>query len=199
MDEIGQIMNRKVTFVVLSNESAFSSLMSGRKQSIHSTVHFVLILTVLYLTHLLIALSLVLMPVQIKIVLLGMIRNLLDAISSNLISGNAYYLILKSAFVTVIITGIAWLISFLLGGLLSYFMCYRKRLLSGLTGGNLFVSIVPGSRVDSPEPQQKIASTRPLIRLELSYFMCYRKRLLSGLTGGICFFLRSAPVPLLIL
>ncbi len=29
--------------------------------------------------------------------------------------------------------------------------------------------------------------------------MCYRKRLLSGLTGGICFFLRSAPVPLLIL
>ncbi len=81
---------------------------------------------------------------------MSMIRNLLDAISSNLISGNAYYLILKSAFVTVIITGIAWLISFLLGGLLSYFMCYRKRLL-------------------------------------------------SGLTGGICFFLRSAPVPLLIL
>ncbi len=34
MDEIGQIMNRKVTFVVLSNESAFSSLMSGRVDAI---------------------------------------------------------------------------------------------------------------------------------------------------------------------
>lgn len=70
---------------------------------------------------------------------MSLIRNLMDAVSENLISGNAYYLIIKSAFVTIGITLTAWIVTFLIGGLLSYFMCYRKRLLSGLANGLCFL------------------------------------------------------------
>lgn len=70
---------------------------------------------------------------------MGVIRNILDAVSKNLISGNAYYLIIKSVFVTLLIAIIAWGLSFLLGSLISYFMCYEKRVLSGIAKGVCFV------------------------------------------------------------
>jgi len=70
---------------------------------------------------------------------MALLRNLLDAINDNLIMGNAYYLIIKGALITVEIAFIAWFLSFLLGSLVSYFMCYEKRLVSGLAKGICFV------------------------------------------------------------
>lgn len=70
---------------------------------------------------------------------MSLIRNLLDTVSNNLISGNAYYLIIKSIFVTLIITGVAFIIAFVFGGLVSYFMCYKRRVISGIAQGICFI------------------------------------------------------------
>lgn len=70
---------------------------------------------------------------------MGIIRNVFDAVYDNLISGNAYYLIIKSVIVTVVIAVIAWGLAFVLGSLISYFMCYEKRVVSGIAKGFCFV------------------------------------------------------------
>lgn len=61
---------------------------------------------------------------------MGFIQNIVDAVSENLISGDAYYLIVKSLIVTATLVLIAWGISAVLGGLVSFFMCYEKKAVS---------------------------------------------------------------------
>lgn len=59
-----------------------------------------------------------------------MLRNLMDAVSNNLIAGDAYYLIIKSVIVTILITIITLCITVALGAVLSYFMSYEKIIIS---------------------------------------------------------------------
>ena len=63
---------------------------------------------------------------------MNFIRNILDAVSNNLISGDAYYIILKGIVVTIVITLIAWIVAGGLGILISYFMAYDKKIVSGI-------------------------------------------------------------------
>lgn len=58
------------------------------------------------------------------------ISNFFSAVSNNLISGGAYYLIAKGILVTFIITVLAWIIATVLGVLISYLMCYEKKVWS---------------------------------------------------------------------
>ena len=62
-----------------------------------------------------------------------------DAIYSNLISGGAYFRIIKALAVTVIITVAAWVIAMVLGMILSYMTCYEKKIVSGIGRGLCFV------------------------------------------------------------
>jgi len=62
-----------------------------------------------------------------------------DAVYSNLISGGAYFRIIKAVAVTVIITVGAWLTAMILGMLISYLMCYEKRLISGIGRAFCFI------------------------------------------------------------
>lgn len=68
-----------------------------------------------------------------------MINNLFNAIKLNLISGGAYYLIAKAAVVTVSIAVIAWITTFILGSLCSYFMCYKKKVVSTVVSAICFI------------------------------------------------------------
>lgn len=70
-------------------------------------------------------------------------RNILNAVSENLISGDAYYLIIKGVLVTFGITVIAWLIAFILGSLISYVMSYEKKVVSAI--GRVFSFIFRSS------------------------------------------------------
>ncbi len=56
--------------------------------------------------------------------------NILDAVSDNLISGDAYYLIAKALIVTAAVTVVAWVIAFAAGALISYVGCYEKKFAS---------------------------------------------------------------------
>lgn len=69
----------------------------------------------------------------------GFISNIFSAVSDNLISGGAYYLVAKAVAVTAVITVLAWIIAAVLGALLSYLMCYEKKLLSNIGRGFCFV------------------------------------------------------------
>lgn len=70
---------------------------------------------------------------------MSFIRNIFEAVSNNLISGDAYYLIAKSVFVTIAIAVVAWIVAFVLGGLVSYFMCYEKKVISRIAEGVCFL------------------------------------------------------------
>ena len=62
-----------------------------------------------------------------------------DAVYSNLISGGAYFRIIKAIIVTGIITVAAWIIAMILGMLVSYLTCYEKKLLSGIGRALCFI------------------------------------------------------------
>ena len=70
---------------------------------------------------------------------MSFIRNIFDVVINNLISGDAYYIIAKSVIVTLAIAVVAWLIAFLVGGFLSYFMSYDKKLVSRIAEVFCFV------------------------------------------------------------
>lgn len=67
------------------------------------------------------------------------ISNIFDAVSENLISGGAYYLIAKAVAVTAMIAVFAWIIAAAAGIAISYLMCYEKRIVSGIGRGICFV------------------------------------------------------------
>lgn len=59
-------------------------------------------------------------------------RNILDAVSDNLISGDAYYLIIKGIIVTAVIAVLAWIIALVIGSLISFVCCYEKKVVSSI-------------------------------------------------------------------
>ena len=67
------------------------------------------------------------------------INNIFDAISNNLISGGAYYLIAKAAVVTVLIVVLAWIIAGIAGIGISYIMTYEKKGISRIGRAISFV------------------------------------------------------------
>ncbi len=71
-----------------------------------------------------------------------MLGNIMNAVKTNLISGGAYTQIAKALVVTFVITVLAWIIALLIGAVLSYFMCCRHRIITGLSAavGFLFRS-----------------------------------------------------------
>lgn len=69
----------------------------------------------------------------------GFISNIFSAVSDNLISGGAYYLIARAAVVTAAITLTAWVLAAVIGIALSYLMCYEKKVLSVIGRGICFV------------------------------------------------------------
>lgn len=70
---------------------------------------------------------------------MGFISNIFNAISENLISGGAYYLIAKAVMVTAVIAVLAWVIAGLLGIAISYLMSYEKKIVSAVGRGVCFV------------------------------------------------------------
>ena len=58
---------------------------------------------------------------------MSFINNIFNAISDNLISGGAYYLIAKAAVVTAAIAVLAWIIAGIFGIGISYLMSYEKK------------------------------------------------------------------------
>jgi len=58
------------------------------------------------------------------------ISNIFNAVYNNLISGGAYYLIIKGILVTFLITVTAWIVAALIGIAVSYLMCYEKKVVS---------------------------------------------------------------------
>lgn len=69
----------------------------------------------------------------------GFVSNIFSAVSDNLISGGAYYLIARAAVVTAAITLTAWVLAAVIGIVLSYLMCYEKKVLSAIGRGICFV------------------------------------------------------------
>ncbi|MBO4496897.1 MAG: ABC transporter permease subunit [Lachnospiraceae bacterium] len=67
------------------------------------------------------------------------ILGLTDAVYSNLISGGAYFRIIKALAVTVLITVAAWIIAMILGMIISYMTCYEKKIISGLGRALCFI------------------------------------------------------------
>ncbi len=64
---------------------------------------------------------------------------LTDAVYSNLISGGAYFRIIKALAVTVMITVAAWIIAMIIGMILSYMTCYEKKVVSGVGRAFCFI------------------------------------------------------------
>lgn len=105
---------------------------------------------------------------------MSFIRNIFDAINNNLISGGAYYLIAKSVIVTIILVVIAWVITVAIGSVLSYFMSYHKRGISGLAHAISFI----------------FRSTPVVLLLLLFYYVVFKRlhlsiTLISGLAIGL--------------
>lgn len=69
---------------------------------------------------------------------MNFIRNILDAVSENLISGDAYYSIARGVFVTIGITILAWIVAAVFGIIISYFMSYDKKVISNIFKGISF-------------------------------------------------------------
>ena len=70
---------------------------------------------------------------------MSFIRNIFDAVTNNLIAGDAYYIIAKGVIVTLAITALSWIIAFLVGGFISYFMSYEKKVISRIAEGFSFL------------------------------------------------------------
>lgn len=105
---------------------------------------------------------------------MSFIRNIFEAVNNNLISGGAYYLIAKSVIVTIILVLIAWIVTAVLGALLSYFMSYHKRGISGLAHAISFL----------------FRSTPVILLLLLFYYVIFKRlhlsvTLISGLAIGL--------------
>ena len=69
----------------------------------------------------------------------GFINNIFDAISDNLISGGAYYLIAKAAVVTVAIVILAYIIAAVVGIGISFCMSYEKKVVSRIGRAVCFI------------------------------------------------------------
>lgn len=91
-------------------------------------------------------------------------RNILDAVSDNLISGDAYYLIAKGVIVTAIIAIIAWILAFVLGALISYVCCYEKKVVSLIGRALSFI----------------FRSTPVLLGVMLFYYVFFKSSHISG-------------------
>ncbi len=105
---------------------------------------------------------------------MNFIRNIFDAINNNLISGGAYYLIAKSVITTIILVIIAGAVTVVIGSVLSYFMSYHKRGISGLAHAVSFV----------------LRSTPVVLLLLLFYYVVFKRfhfsiTLISGLAIGL--------------
>jgi ABC-type amino acid transport system permease subunit len=105
---------------------------------------------------------------------MSIIRNLLDAVQNNLISGDAYYIIAKSVIITFMITIIAWIVATGAGAIISYFMSYEKKILSAFFSAISFLC----------------RSTPVLLLLLLMYYVVFKSininlTLLSGITIGL--------------
>ena len=70
---------------------------------------------------------------------MSFINNIFNAISDNLISGGAYYLIAKAAVVTVLIAVLAWMIAGVFGIGISYLMSYEKKAVSRIARAFCFL------------------------------------------------------------
>ncbi|MCR5769248.1 MAG: ABC transporter permease subunit [Lachnospiraceae bacterium] len=98
------------------------------------------------------------------------ITNIFNAISDNLISGGAYYTIAKAVLVTLFMTITAWIVATALGILVSYLMCYEKKVVSSIGRGVCFV----------------FRSVPAIITMWLFYYCILGKLSLSGMiTGGV--------------
>lgn len=67
------------------------------------------------------------------------ITNIFNAVYNNLISGGAYYLIVKGIAVTFVITVLAWVIAAAAGIGVSYLMCYEKKIASDVGRALCFI------------------------------------------------------------
>lgn len=67
------------------------------------------------------------------------VTNIFNTIYNNLISGGAYYLILKGVAVTFVMTVASWVIALILGVLISFLECYSKRVISGIGRALCFI------------------------------------------------------------
>ena len=100
----------------------------------------------------------------------GFINNIFNAISDNLISGGAYYLIAKAAVVTVLIVIIAWIIAFTAGVGISYLKSYEKKVVSRLGRSLSFI----------------LRSVPVLISIWLLHYCVFGSSTLSGIiTAGL--------------
>ncbi|MCR5685389.1 MAG: ABC transporter permease subunit [Lachnospiraceae bacterium] len=98
------------------------------------------------------------------------INNIFNAVSDNLISGGAYYLIAKAILVTLFMTVTAWLVAVSLGVLVSYLMCYEKKVVSGIGRGVCFV----------------FRSVPAILTVWLFYYCLFGRMSLPGMiTGGL--------------
>ena len=98
------------------------------------------------------------------------ITNIFNAISENLISGGAYYTIAKAVLVTLFMTLTAWLVAAALGILVSYLMCYEKKVVSNIGRGVCFV----------------FRSTPAILAVWLFYYCIFGGIHISGMiTGGV--------------
>lgn len=70
---------------------------------------------------------------------MNILLGITDAVYSNLISGGAYYRIIKALAVTVLITVAAWIIAMVLGMIISYMTCYEKKIISGVGRALCFI------------------------------------------------------------
>ena len=97
-------------------------------------------------------------------------NNIFNAVSDNLISGGAYYLIAKAVIVTMAIAVLAWIVAGIVGIAVSYLMCYEKKVVSGLGRALCFI----------------FRSVPVLISLWLLHYCVFGSSTLSGIiTAGL--------------
>jgi len=97
-------------------------------------------------------------------------NNIFNAVSDNLISGGAYYLIAKAVIVTAAIAVLAWIVAGIVGIAVSYLMCYEKKVVSGIGRALCFI----------------FRSVPVLISLWLLHYFVFGSSTLSGMiTAGL--------------
>ena len=97
-------------------------------------------------------------------------NNIFNAVSDNLISGGAYYLIAKAAIVTAAIAVLAWIIAGIVGIAVSYLMCYEKKVVSAIGRALCFI----------------FRSVPVLILMWLLHYCVFGSSILSGIiTAGL--------------
>ncbi len=67
------------------------------------------------------------------------VTNVFNAVYNNLISGGAYYLVAKGILVTFLVTVTAWIVAAIIGGAVSYLMCYEKKVVSKIGRALCFI------------------------------------------------------------